>query len=180
MPALRIAHVQTVEDLFDVNKFLASKGLDPVGPNQPDQQILALYTDDRLVGALHAAAPTAVAEALVAAGVGVEDAAEVAGRFQAIEAVAVETGVREREYARALLEAAVEYAAREFDAEVVTAKIAADDSTLVDWYMREDFDVCRPGQTLRVDGAAMPATPEYLDAWKVVAHNPKTKVSVSA
>lgn len=178
MPALRVAPVRTVDELFDVNKLFHSKALESVALAKPDQVVFALYADDALVGALYSAAPVVVAQALVGAGYRVEDATAKASRIQSIDAVAVEAdGERGSEYHGALLEAALEFVQREFGTEVVLAKIAADDHALVEWYMRWDFDVCRPGQALEINGAAVPETAGYLDAWTVLASNPQTTVA---
>lgn len=178
MPALRVAPARTVDELFDVNKLFHSKGLESVALAKPDQVVFALYADDALVGALYSAAPVVVAQAFVAAGNGLEEAATKAGRIQSIEAMAVDAdGERGSEYHAALLEAELEFVQREFGTEVVLARIAADDHALVEWYMRWDFDVCRPGQGLEINGAAVPVTAGYLDAWTVLASNPQTTVA---
>ncbi|MFD4957905.1 GNAT family N-acetyltransferase [Microbacterium sp. NPDC058389] len=166
MPSVSTVYLGAGSDLRAVNELFVMSGLGPIVTEQPDQQIVALYADGELVGALHACAPVVVAYSLVQAGMGVEEAAEAAGRIQAIEALAVAREHRGAGYGALLIDKASEHARVQFFSETLLAKIDGSDPELIDWYARRGFSVCAPGQALQVNGVSLPLSPEHRDAWK--------------
>lgn len=164
MPDLRSISFDS-DELNLVNELFDSVGLTAVDTLLPGQQIIGMYVDDELVGAVHSATPILVAFTLQQAGMPTDEAANVAGGIQAIEQLAVAPATRGRGYGPQLVEAIARLGREELSAEYVIAKIDAASPTLARWYEAQGFEVAKPGVALQIVGVPIPTSPEHREAW---------------